>query len=134
MVLEHLGDGTANSTIKIRYNRFHNLDGRFSDGLGGYLATAVSGYSSGIHTANIFGLPGMEIAWNQIINEPYQSGSGDSINILDTSGTAVSPMQVHDNYIQGGWDADPANGDGLLVLWRRDHDGWDLSSVRSKLE
>ena len=116
LVLEHLGDGTANSTIKIRYNRFHNLDGRFSDGLGGYLATAVSGYSIGIHTANIFGLPGMEIAWNQIINEPYQSGSGDSINILDTSGTAVSPMQVHDNYIQGGWDADPANGDGLLYF------------------
>ena len=113
LVLQYLGDRTPNNTIKIRYNRLHNLDGRFSDGLGGYLTTAASGYSSGIQIADLWAVPGIEIAWNQIVNDPYQSGSGDAINIFDSTGTATSPMQVHDNYIQGGWDSDPANGDGL---------------------
>jgi hypothetical protein len=113
LILQYLGDRTPNNTIKIRYNRLHNLDGRFSDGLGGYLTTAASGYSSGIQIADLWAVPGVEIAWNQIINDPYQSGSGDSINVFDSTGTAASPIQVHDNYIQGGWDSDPANGDGL---------------------
>jgi hypothetical protein len=96
-VQQYQGDGTLNNTIKIRYNRFHNLDGRISDGRGGYLTSQTSQWSTGIHPSDISSVPGIEIAWNQIINEPYQSGVGDSINIFDTSGTSGSPVQVHDN-------------------------------------
>jgi hypothetical protein len=104
-VQEYSGNRTLDNTVKIRFNRFRNLDGRISDGMGGYLTTHTSQWSTGIHPSNVSGVPSMEIAWNQIINEPYRSGIGDSINIFDTSGTAESPMRVHDNYIQGGWDS-----------------------------
>jgi len=115
-VQEYVGDHTANNTIRILNNRIHNVDGRFSDGKDGYLTTQSSQYSHGIILSNVHGVTGIEIAWNQIINEPYQCGVGDSINIFDASGTEASPMQIHDNYIQGGWDSDPANGDGLAYF------------------
>jgi len=102
----YIGDHTPNNTIKILNNRIHNVDGRFSDGNGGYLTTEDTGYTHGIILSDVHGVPGIEIAWNQIINEPYQSGVGDSIDIFESSGTPASPMQVHDNYIQGGYEAD----------------------------
>ncbi|MBI3490503.1 MAG: hypothetical protein HY047_01700 [Acidobacteria bacterium] len=109
----YLGDNSLNNSISLLSNRFHNVDARVSDGKGGYLATQSSQNSHAIILSNVNGVPGIEIAWNQIINEPYQSGVGVSINIFDSSGTQASPMQIHDNYIQGGWDSDPANGDGF---------------------
>ena len=107
-VQEYVGNHSLNNTIRILNNRIHNVDGRVSDGNGGYLTTQDTPYSHGIILSDVHGVPGIEIAWNQIINEPYQSGVGDSIDIFESSGTPTSPMQVHDNYIQGGYEADPA--------------------------
>lgn len=115
-VQQYLGDATPGNSFRIRYNRFHNVDARASNGAGGYLTTQTSQESHAIILTNVNGVPGIEIAWNQIINEPYQSGVGDSINIFDSSGTSASPMQIHDNYVQGGWDSDPANGDGFAYF------------------
>ena len=116
-VQQYLGDGTPGNSIRIRYNRFHNIDSRLSDGKGGYLTTQKKGfYSHAIILSDVPGVPGIEVAWNQIINEPNQSGVEDSINIFDSSGTNASPIQIHDNYIQGGWDSDPTNGDGLAYF------------------
>ena len=115
-IQHYSGDHTADNSIRIRYNRFHNVDGRISDGQGGYLTNVASRQPSGIQTTRVRGVPGVEIAWNQIVNEPNQSGTGDSINIYDSSGTSESPIQVHDNYIQGGWDSDPVNGDALMYF------------------
>lgn len=98
-VQKYLGDFTASNSIAIRYNRFHNIDGRYSQ------------YSHAIILSNALAVPGVEIAWNQIVNEPYQSQVEDSINIYDSSGTRASPMQLHDNYIQGGWKIDPTTDD-----------------------
>ncbi len=103
----YIGDHTVNNTVLIRNNRIHNVDGRPSDGNGGYLATQDTQGTHGIILSEIHGVPGIEIAWNQIINDPYQSGVGDSINIYNSPGTAASPMQIHDNYVQGGYEADP---------------------------
>jgi hypothetical protein len=115
-IQQYLGDYSPTNTIRIRYNRFHNVDARGSDGHGGYLTTQDSQNSHGIMLTNINGVPGIEIAWNQIINEPYQSGVGDSINIFDTSGTSASPIELHDNYVQGGCDSDPTNGDSFTYF------------------
>jgi hypothetical protein len=102
----YLGDSTPDNSVKIRYNRFENLDARVSDGNGGYIRTESSQWSHGIMLVDVQRVPEMEIAWNQIVNEPYNSGVGDSISVFDSSGTLSSPIQVHDNYIQGGWDTD----------------------------
>ena len=73
--------------------------------------------------ANINSLPGMTIAWNQIINQPGNSRVEDNINIYESSGTLSSPILIHDNYIFGGYNIDPTNtgtgwgytGGGILL-------------------
>ena len=108
----YVGDHTPANTVTIRYNRIHNVDGRASDGKGGYL-TSNRQFAHAIHLSEVHGVPGIEIAWNQVINEPYQSSTDDSINVYNSVGTASSPIQIHDNYIQGGYEPDPtaANSD-----------------------
>jgi hypothetical protein len=109
-IQQYLGDFSPDNPIGLRYNRFHNVDGRASDGRGGYLTASTDLKPHAIILQDVNGLPGIEIAWNQIVNEPYESRVEDSINIYDSSGTRAAPMQIHNNYIQGGWPADPANG------------------------
>jgi hypothetical protein len=112
-IQQYGGDYSPDHTIKILNNRIHNADGRLSDGSGGYLRNR-EGYAHAIILNNVHGVAGIEIGWNQIINEPNQSGGDiDLINIYESSGTAASPMQIHDNYLQGSYAADPANANGL---------------------
>ena len=109
----YIGNYTLSNTIKFLRNRVLNVDGRESDGQGGYLTTNPGDKGHAFITSNVIGVPGMEIGWNQIVNQPNQSRVEDSINVYDTSGTAASPVLVHDNYIQGGYAADPANANAL---------------------
>ena len=116
-VQEYTGNYTLNQTITILNNRIHNVDGRLSDGNGGWLETVASQQAAeiahGIILDNVLGVPGIQIGWNQIITEPYNGGVGDSINIYNGSGTAANPVQIHDNYIQGGYDSVPTNQNNL---------------------
>ena len=89
------GDGSAGQTLTIRYNQCHNLDGRLRDG--------------GEKFCNFLGLNGVsnlsnvEIAWNEVINEPDKSLVADNINFYNSGGTRRSPLRLHDNYIQGAY-------------------------------
>ncbi|MGD0460896.1 MAG: PA14 domain-containing protein [Tepidisphaeraceae bacterium] len=110
--------GTGSQTIKILYNQIENADGRYSNGSGGY-EDAGDPTPHAIILSNIQSVPGIEIGWNQIINQPGQSYVNDVINIYDTSGTAASPIQVHDNYIDGLYSPDPDttydSGSGIIT-------------------
>jgi IPT/TIG domain/Right handed beta helix region len=91
----------------VRYNIFRNVDGRTSDGQGGYSSDPLgtSGNAVGLNTlrsANV------EIAWNEIINQPRKSRAEDIISTFESSGTSANPIHIHDNYVQGGYAADPA--------------------------
>ena len=48
-------------------------------------------------------VPGIEIGWNQVINEPGKSRVEDNISIYESSGTSGSPILIHDNYINGAY-------------------------------
>jgi hypothetical protein len=98
--------GTGSQTIKIDYNYILNSDGRFSDGNGGYEDTGVMTHA--IQLANIYNLAGIDIGWNKIVNQPGLSYVNDVINLFDTSGTPGSPVNVHDNYIDGLYSLTPA--------------------------
>jgi hypothetical protein len=93
-------------TISVQFNRFKNMDGRRSDGNGGYLLEhKANGQGIGLNTirqANV------EIAWNEIINLPFQSETEDIISTYESGGTATTPILIHDNYIQGNYATDPA--------------------------
>ncbi|KAA9339255.1 hypothetical protein F0P96_01110 [Hymenobacter busanensis] len=89
------GDGSAQQTLTVLRNVVRNADGRFRNG-GGTFATFI-----GLN--GVRGLVNAEIAWNQVINEPNNSRVEDNINFYNSSGTAYSPLRVHDNYIYGAF-------------------------------
>ncbi len=106
--LLNFGPDTSRSgqTISVQFNRFKNMDGRRSDGNGGYLVEhKAGGQGIGLNTirqANV------EIAWNEIINQPFQSETEDIISTYESGGTVATPILIHDNYIQGNYATDPA--------------------------
>ncbi|MBB6016330.1 NPCBM/NEW2 domain-containing protein [Deinococcus radiopugnans] len=101
------GKGSG-QTIKILRNKVKNIDGRKSDGKGGYNGQRY--YVQFAQIAKVQGVAGVEIAWNEVINEPGKSSLEENINLYSTSGTSSSRIQIHDNYIQGAFAVDPLDG------------------------
>ena len=135
-LLQFAGDPTKGDTIKILHNRAHNIDGRKSNGFGGWLS-----YNSRVslkdgHRENGFveaqfvqldkcvAVPGVQIAWNQVINDPGNSRVEDNISIFESSGTKLSPLVIHDNYIQGAYTIRPTQGTYQDSTWKYD---WSYS-------
>jgi hypothetical protein len=95
----------SGGTVKVRYNRSRNIDGRYSTG---------SGYSDTnfyrvqfLQLNQVKNVPGMEVAWNEVVNEPYKSRVEDNISVYKSRGTPASPLDIHHNYIQGAYPALP---------------------------
>ena len=95
LIYQWSGDGTAQQTLTVRYNSAKNIDGRYRDGG----STKVSF----VQLNGVPNLANVEIAWNQVINEPDKSLVEDNINIFNSGGTRTSPLRLHDNYIQGAY-------------------------------
>lgn len=112
-VTGYWGDFRPANTITVRYNRFFNIDGRYSDGSGGYLTNENGFPSHAVLLSLVRAVPGIEIAWNQVINTPGKGQDTDSINLFSSSGTSSSHLLVHDNYIQGQYAADATHPDAL---------------------
>ncbi len=114
------GSHSNDQTITIRANIGKNMDGRHSDGKGGYMTSqndrSVSHFAQLNHMNDV---PGIDISWNQVIDEPYNSSVDDVINIYQSGGTANSPLNIHDNYIQGAYPNDPKtdgySGGGIIT-------------------
>jgi hypothetical protein len=103
------GDNSTANTIRIRYNKVKNIDGRI-DGGHELVQFVQLNFRKPIRHA--------EIAWNQIINEPNNSVVEDNISLFNTQGTSDSPIRIHNNFIQGAYPY-PANqssysGGGIL--------------------
>jgi Ricin-type beta-trefoil lectin domain-like/Bacterial Ig-like domain (group 2) len=112
------GNANGTQTITILNNRGRNTLGTISDGNGGYLPGQTNWqFAHTIQIANVNSVPGMQIAWNELINYPGQSLVNEVINMFDTSGTASSPLLIHDNFIQGAYPYNPTdsgyNGGGF---------------------
>ena len=118
-LLEYRGDSTPAETVRVVGNVALNIDGRKSDGAGGYLdfnkrtrlsdGFSESGYKirQFLQLDKVQGVPGVEIAWNKVVNEPGRSRVEDNINIYKSGGTAQSPIQIHHNYVQGAYTVKP---------------------------
>ncbi len=89
------GDGSEKQTIKIRYNKAKNIDGRVFGG--DYERSQFVQFNF------VNPVPHAEIAWNEIINEPGNSLVEDNINIYNSRGTPESPILIHNNYIEGAF-------------------------------
>ncbi|WP_461489469.1 Ig-like domain-containing protein, partial [Pontibacter sp. HJ8] len=89
------GNGTTANTIKIRYNKAKNIDGRVYGGGKALVQFVQFNFK--------VGAPHVEVAWNEVINEAGNSAVEDNINIYNSRGTASSPIRIHNNYIQGAY-------------------------------
>jgi Ricin-type beta-trefoil lectin domain/Bacterial Ig-like domain (group 2) len=104
------GNADGTQTITILNNRGRNTLGTVSDGNGGYLSGETNWqFAHTFQISNVNSVPGMRIAWNELINYPGQSLVNEVVNIFDTSGTANSPLLVHDNFIQGAYPYNPTD-------------------------
>ena len=118
---DYRGDGSHSQTVKVVRNKALNIDGRYSDGNGGYQSGPGDHYAVQFFQINgAWNLSGAEVAWNEVINEPGTSRVEDNVSIFSSSGTAASPFQIHNNYIQGAYPADPYNdadysGGGIML-------------------
>ena len=98
---------------RVRYNKVRNIDGRLSDGAGGHVferANTANVYFQAkqfIQMNDVRGATGVDIGWNEVVNDPFISRPEDVINIYGSSGVSGDPIRVHDNYIQGGWPSRP---------------------------
>lgn len=101
-LLDYAGDRSERQTVRILRNRARNIDGRRGDGKVDLVQFA--------QLDKVRHLPGIEIAWNEVINEPGQSAVEDVISIYLSSGTAESPLKIHDNFIRGAYPLNPQTG------------------------
>ena len=101
----------ADNTLTVRYNKVHNVDGRYSNGSGGYQNAGVGAPHFLLlqHTPNV---PRIEVGWNEIINDPGHSYVSDVINFYGSGGVSGSTANIHDNYIQGAYPPDPTASGG----------------------
>jgi hypothetical protein len=130
------GSTSASDKILVRYNLAHNIDGRKSNGSGGYLdfndrtsksdGHSESGYDivQFLQLANIHGISGIEVAWNQVTNDPGASRVEDNISIYKSSGASSSPIRIHDNYIDGAYTIKPWQASTSDSSWTYD---WSYS-------
>ena len=122
------GNRDGAETITILNNRGRNLIGLESDGKDGYLPGERQWqWAHAFQLSNMASVPGIRLAWNEIVNYPFQSLVNENINMYDAGGTASSPAEIHDNYIQGAYAYNPAvdayNGGGFAT------DGWESDTV-----
>ncbi len=105
--------------VAVIRNSFVNIDGRRSNGAHGYQAADVkSDFVQAVQLDKVKGGK-VEIAWNQIINEPGKSRVEDNISIYDSLGTPDEPIRIHNNYVQGAYPVSPAadtySGGGIML-------------------
>ena len=116
-LLDYAGNRSADQSVHILRNCAHDIDGRHSDGQGGYATGAELVQFAQLD--KVRHVAGVEIAWNEVINEPDASAVEDNISIYLSSGTPESPIRIHDNFIRGGYPLDPAkesySGGGIML-------------------
>lgn len=116
-LLDYAGNRTKEKSVRIAANRAKNIDGRKSDGNGGYQNSAE--LVQFVQFDKVRHLPGVEIAWNEVINEPEKSAVEDNISIYLSSGTPDSPIRIHDNFVRGAYPLNPRtdqySGGGIML-------------------
>ncbi len=96
--------------VIVRQNAVADLDGRPSDGRGGWLAGDDDGQAAFVQLDGMRGIRGADISWNEVVNQPGQSLVSHLIMVNGTSGSMEHPIAIHDNCLFGAYPAEPAKG------------------------
>jgi hypothetical protein len=95
----------SGQVVMVRFNQFRNIDGRLSNGQGGWQDSS-SNYG---HIVQLNEVPRAvaRIEWNEAINLPGQSQIEDGISTYQSGGTEAEPIVIANNYVQGGYHGNP---------------------------
>ncbi|RZK27999.1 MAG: hypothetical protein EOO63_12225, partial [Hymenobacter sp.] len=118
--------GQPSQTLTVRYNRVRNIDGRWRNG--------GSTLSSFLQLNTVTQLAGVEIAYNEVINTADQSLVEDNINLYNSSGTAQSPIHVHDNFVRGAYPYPATSNNFTGTGMTTDGDGSTLALAAGYIE
>jgi parallel beta-helix repeat protein len=117
--VQYGGNGSDKQTFKVRHNRVRNVDGRVSTGNGMSDNDDAAELRQFVQFNEITDVPGMEVAWNEVHNEPGESRVEDNISVWISSGTPDSPIDIHHNFIDGAYptnpESDPFSGGGIMA-------------------
>ena len=127
--------GRGDGAVRVIANRATDIDGRLSDGHGGWLTFNDRKSNRDGHVEHGYAVvqflqldkvrgEGMEVAWNEVVNEPGRSRVEDNISVYESGGTAGSPLLIHDNCVRGAYTVDPARRDSKDAEWSYD---WSYS-------
>ena len=141
--LSQTPSGSPTSLVRIRYNRAFNIDGRLSDGAGGFVferANTANVYFQAkqfLQINDVRGILSADIGWNEVVNEPFISRPEDNINMYGASGISGSPIRIHDNFIFGGWSSRPHDlasysGGGIICDRGTSSDWTDEATIATK--
>ncbi|MFC3834264.1 NPCBM/NEW2 domain-containing protein [Deinococcus rufus] len=121
----HGGADAPMQRLQIVRNRALNIDGRRSDGKGGWLSATGSDAQEPFvrvqfaQLNDVRGVADAEIAWNRVENEPGFSRVEDNISVYESTGVPGKPIRIHHNLIRGAY-AYPAtltgySGGGIIT-------------------
>lgn len=99
----------STSLVRVRYNRVLNIDGRLSDGAGGYVfersnedGESVYYTSRQFFQVNYGLFDDIDVSWNEVVNSPFVSRVEDTISLINAAGRVAKHINIHDNFIFGG--------------------------------
>src|SRR5574341_125775 len=104
---KHWSGVPSKHPVLVRANQARDIDGRVRDATGRVTGAEELQF---VQLDQVRGAAGVEIAWNEVRNRPGRSAVEDNISVYASGGTPASPIDIHDNYIEGGWPADPTEG------------------------
>ncbi len=125
------GQNISGGTIKVLDNEAKNIDGRHSNGNGGWITTNNDSDYEIVQFVQVAQIPTVgscEIARNKVTNIKGQSRVEDNINIYKSSGTASNRIRIHDNLVNGAYKANPTVADsngfaggGIIVDYKSNY-------------
>ncbi|GGO32761.1 Ig-like domain-containing protein [Deinococcus humi] len=115
----YVGNGTTETFI-VRLNFGRNINGRLSDGNGGYMTGQADFYRLQFCQFNhVNGIPGARIERNRTLNKPRESHIEDTVNLSDSTGKSnTDRIIVQDNLFEGAYAWNPAasySGGGIVL-------------------
>jgi chitinase len=123
-LLDYRGNHTLSHSIKVRYNKAKNIDGR--DRKGG---NAPGNYQF-CQLDKCRNIIGVEISWNEVYNEYDNSLVEDIINIFLSFGAEEHPIEIHHNILDGAYPTPGQTGyagGGIMCDARWEEDTQDCT-------
>ena len=117
--LERYVGVVGRDSFRVLRNRALNIDGRRSTGPDFSPDDKTAELVQFVQFVDVRGVPGIDVGWNEVRNEPGSSRVEDVISVFQSSGLVGAPIRIHDNFVGGAYPTNPGTdaytGGGIMV-------------------